>query len=223
MQRIQEEQQRYCQRWVAAVHAARTSRTRAPARAEDTTVRGRPKRPVRFGTPSAPATLTACDASSAHASSRTADAMPSPLTGPKYFMRSKESWRQLVERVRHHKNPESSSQHNSDNISSDSPTATQQSMEKRERKFPRRHEFEEDKEGGRTGGGEAHQRLSKHAKMCKGEYQSHCFMAAPPIHRPCVQMPPGLLGQCTPKFHLHPCVAPGGGHTSTVRHRQVLP
>ena len=120
----------------------------------------------------------AYDASSARASSRTADAMPSPLTGPKYFVRSKESWRQLVERVRHHKNPESSSQHtspesssqhNNNNISSDSLTAIQQSTEKRGRKSPRRHEFEEDKGGGRTGGGEAHQRLSKCAKKYKGE------------------------------------------------------
>ena len=95
--------------------------------------------------------------------------MPSPLTGPKYFVHSKESWRQLVERVRHHKNPESSSQHNSKDISSDSPTATQQSMEKRGRKFPRWCEFEEDKEGGRTGGGEAHQRLSKRMKKHKGK------------------------------------------------------
>ena len=113
--------------------------------------------------------------------------MPSPLTGLKYFVRSKESWRQLVERVHHHKNPksssqhkspelfsqhkspESSSQHNNNNISSDSLTAIQQSTEKRGRKSPRRHEFEEDKGGGRTGGGEAHQRLSKRAKKYKGK------------------------------------------------------
>ena len=47
VQRIQEEQQRYCQRWVAAVHAAWISWTRAPVPAEDTTARGRPRRPVR--------------------------------------------------------------------------------------------------------------------------------------------------------------------------------
>ena len=95
--------------------------------------------------------------------------MPNPLTGPRYFVRSKESWRQLVERIRHHKNPESSSQPNSDNISSDSPTATQRSMEKKGRKFPRRREFEEDEGGGRTGGEEAHPRLSKHVKKYNGE------------------------------------------------------
>ena len=85
--------------------------------------------------------------------------MPSPLTGLKYFVRSKESWRQLVERVHHHKNPksssqhkspelfsqhkspESSSQHNNNSISSDLPTVIQQSTEKRGRKSPRRHEL----------------------------------------------------------------------------------
>ena len=169
VQKIWEEQQRYCQRWVAAAHAAWTSWMRAPVLVEDTTARGCPRQPVHFGTPFAHATLTARDASSAHASSRTADAMPSPLTGPRYFAHSKESWRQLVECVCHHKNPESSSQHNSGSISSDSLTAIQWSMEKRWRKSPQRHEFEEDKGGGRTGGGEVHQRLSKRMKKCKGE------------------------------------------------------
>ena len=169
VQKIWEEQQRYCQRWVAAVHAAWTSRMQAPVPAEDTTARRRPRRPVRFETPSVRATLTAYDASSARASLRTADAMPSPLMGPKYFVRSKESWRQLAECVRHHKSPGLSSQHNNNNISSDSPTAIQQSMEKRGRKSPRRHKFEEDKGGNRTGGGEAHQWLWKRAKKCKCE------------------------------------------------------
>ena len=169
VQRIREEQQRYRQKWVAAAHAARTSWMRAPALAENTTARGRPRRPVHFGTPSAHATLTARDASSARASSRTADATPSPLTGPKYFVRSKESWRQLVERVCRHRSPELPSQHNSDNILSDSPTAIQQSMGKRERKSPQRCELEEDKEGGRTGGGKVHRRLSKCMKEHKGK------------------------------------------------------
>ena len=74
-----------------------------------------------------------------------------------------------MERVRHHKNPEPSSQHNSDGTSSNSPIAIQRSMEKRGRKFPQRCEFEEDKGGGRTGGGEVHQQLSKHMKRYKGE------------------------------------------------------
>ena len=39
----------------------------------------------------------------ARASLRTVNATPNPLTGPKYFVRSKESWRQLVECVCHHK------------------------------------------------------------------------------------------------------------------------
>ena len=169
MQRIREEHQRYCQRWVAAVHAAQTSQMRAPVPAEDTTARGRLKRPVRFKTPSARATLTVCDASSARASLRTADATPNPLMGLRYFVRSKESWRQLIERICHHKSPELPSQHNSDNISSDSPTVTQQLMEKRGRKSPQRHEAKEDEGGGRTGGGKAHQQLSKRAKKCKGK------------------------------------------------------
>ena len=133
------------------------------------TCRGRPRRPVRFETPSACATPTAHDAPSVRASSRTVDATPSPLTGARYFACSKESWRQLVERIRHHKSPKSSSQHNNDNISSDSPTAIQRSTEKRGRKSPQRHELEEDKEGGKTGGGGAHQRSSKRAKKYKGE------------------------------------------------------
>ena len=74
-----------------------------------------------------------------------------------------------MECIHHHKNPESSSQHSSDDISSDLPTATQRSMEKRGRKFSQRREFEEDEEGGRTGGGEAHQRLSKRMKKHRGE------------------------------------------------------
>ena len=53
VQKIQEEQQRYRQRWVAAVHAAWTSQMRAPVPAEDTTARGCLKRPVHFETPSA--------------------------------------------------------------------------------------------------------------------------------------------------------------------------
>ena len=84
-------------------------------------------------------------------------------------MHSKESWRQLVERVCHHKNPESPSPLNNDNTSSNSLTVIQQSMEKRERKLSQRHEPEEDKGGGETGGGEAHQWLSKHVRRCKGE------------------------------------------------------
>ena len=92
-----------------------------------------------------------------------------PLTGLTYFVRSKESWRQLVERICYHKDPESSSQHNNDSISSNSLTAIQQSMEKRERKSSRQHESEEDKGDGKTGGGEAHRRLSKRARKCKGE------------------------------------------------------
>ena len=94
--------------------------------------------------------------------------MPSPLTGLRYFVCSKESWRQLVKHVRHHKNPESSSQHSSSSISSDLPTAIQRSTEKRGRKSPQRHKFEEDEGGGRTGGGEVHQQLSKRMKKCKG-------------------------------------------------------
>ena len=74
-----------------------------------------------------------------------------------------------MEHICHHKNPESSSQHNSDDISSDSLTETQRSMEKKGRKLPRWRELEEDEEGGRTGGGEAHQQLSKHMKKHKGE------------------------------------------------------
>ena len=73
-----------------------------------------------------------------------------------------------MKHVRHHKNPESSSQHSSSSISSDLPTAIQRSTEKRGRKSPQRHKFEEDKGGGRTGGGEVHQRLSKRMKKCKG-------------------------------------------------------
>ena len=169
VQRIQEEQQRYRQRWVAAAHVARTSWSRAPAPAEDTTARGRPRRPVCFKTPSVHATLTAHDAPSVRASSRTANATPSPLTGLRYFVRSKESWRQLAERVRHHKSPRSSSRPNNDSILSDSPTVTQRSTEKRGRKSPQRHEPEEDKGAGRTGGGEVHQRLLKCAKRCKGK------------------------------------------------------
>ena len=84
-------------------------------------------------------------------------------------MRLKESWRQLAERVRHHKSPELSSQHNNDNISFDSPTAIQRSTEKRERKSPQRHEPEEDKGDDRTRGGEVHPRSSKRMRTCKGE------------------------------------------------------
>src|SRR6201996_1382013 len=40
VQRIQEEQWRYCQRWLVTASAARTSQTRAPAPAEGTIVRG---------------------------------------------------------------------------------------------------------------------------------------------------------------------------------------
>ena len=165
----QVQQQRYRQRWVAAAHAAQTSWMWAPAPAEDTTARGRLRRPVHFKTPSVHATLTAPNAPSVRASSRTANATPSPLTGLRYFARSKESWRQLAERVRHHKSPGSSSQPSNSNISSDSPTAIQQSTEKRGRKSPRQHELEEDKGGGRTGGGEAHQWLWKRAKKCRGK------------------------------------------------------
>ena len=112
---------------------------------------------------------TALNVPSARASSRTANAMLRPLTGPRYFVRSKESWKQLVERICHHKSPELPSQHNNNNTLSDLPTAIQQSTEKRGRKSPRQHESEEDKGGDRTGGGEAHQRLSKCAKRCKGK------------------------------------------------------
>ena len=99
VQGIQEEQQRYRQRWVAAAYVAWTSQMWAPVPAEDTTARGRPRRPVRFETPSAHATLTAHNAPSVCVSLRTANATPSPLTGPRYFMRLRESWRQLAERV----------------------------------------------------------------------------------------------------------------------------
>ena len=74
-----------------------------------------------------------------------------------------------MERVCHHRSPESSSQHNSSNILSDLPTAIQRSMGKRKRKSPRRRKLKEDKEGGRTGGGEVHQRLSKRMKKHEGE------------------------------------------------------
>src|SRR6201996_612050 len=80
VQRIREEQWRYRQRWLVAAHAARTSRTRAPAPAEGTIVRGRPQRPVRFETPSARATLMEHDAPSARASSRIANATPGAFT-----------------------------------------------------------------------------------------------------------------------------------------------
>ena len=169
MQGIREEQQRYRQRWVAAAHVAWTSRMWAPVPAEDITARGHPRQPVRFETPSAHATLTAHDAPSVCASLRTANAMPSPLTGPRYFTRLRESWRQLAERVRRHKNPKPSSQHNNDNTLSDSLTATPQSMEKKGRKLPRRHEPKEDEGDDRTGGGEAHPQSSKHVRTCKGK------------------------------------------------------
>ena len=141
----------------------------ALAPAGDTTAQERPKQPVRFETLSARATLTEPDAPSVHASLRTANATLGPLTSPRYFVRSKESWRQLAEHVRHHKSPESSFQHNNDSISSNLLTATQWSTEKRERESPRQHEFEKDKGGDKIGGGEAHPRLSKCAKRCKGE------------------------------------------------------
>ena len=88
-----------------------------------------------------------------------------------YFMCLKESWRQLVEHVRYHKSPESSSQHSNSDVLSDllTVTATQQSMEKKERKFLRQYEREEDKGDDETGGGEAHQRQSKCMRRCKGE------------------------------------------------------
>ena len=137
VQRIREEQQRYRQKWLATAHAAWTSQMQAPAPAEDTIARGRPKRPVRFETPSARATLTECDVPSACTSSRTANPMPSPLMGPRYFVRSRESWRQLAECVHHHKSPKPSSQRNNDNTLSNSLTATPQSTEKKGRKSPR--------------------------------------------------------------------------------------
>ena len=74
-----------------------------------------------------------------------------------------------MEHVCHHKNPESSSQHSSDDILSDSPTAIQQSMEKRGRKSPRRCGFEEGKEGDRIGGGEVRPQSSKRMKRYKGK------------------------------------------------------
>src|ERR1700761_1054777 len=80
VQRIRDEQWRYCQRWLVAASAAQISRTRAPAPAEGTIVRGRPQRPVRFETPSARATLMEHDAPSAHASSRIANATPGAFT-----------------------------------------------------------------------------------------------------------------------------------------------
>ena len=89
--------------------------------------------------------------------------------GPKYFVRSKESWKQLVDRVHHYKTPQPSSQPNNDGTSSGSPKATQQSMGKR-----RGHLSLSLGSGGgegddEVGGGEDHRRLSKRTKRCKGE------------------------------------------------------
>ena len=169
VQRIREEQQRYCQRWVAAAHAARTSWTWAPAPAEDTTARERQRQPVRFKTPSVHATLTVHDAPSVCALSRTANAKPVHL--------------QARNTSRARRSPEGSSRSASATTRALgcplSPTTTtfypthRQRLKSQWRRGggspPRRHELEEDKGGGRTEGGEAHRQLSKRAKKCKGK------------------------------------------------------
>ena len=169
VQRIREEQQRYRQRWLAAAHAAWTLWMRALAPVGGTIARERPRRPVHFETPSARATLMEPNVPSARASSRTANATLGLTTGPRYFVRLKESWRQLAERIHHHKNPRSPSQHNSDNILSDLPTAIRQSTEKKGRRSPQRRKLEEDEEGDKIGEGEAHQQSLKRARRCKGK------------------------------------------------------
>ena len=166
---MREEQWRYRQRWLVTVCAAQSSQTWALAPVGGTTVQGRPKQLVRFKTPSAHATFTEPNAFSAHVSLRTANATLGPLTGPRYFVRLKESWRQLIEHVRHHKSPELSSRHNNSNASSNLPTVTQQSMEKKGRKFLQQHECEEDEGDDETGGEQAHQQQLKRARRCKGE------------------------------------------------------
>ena len=213
----------YRQRWVATAHAARTSWMRAPALAEDTTARGCLRRPVRFGTPSAHATLMARDASSARALSRTADATPSPLTGPKYFVRSKESWEaargmRLPPQEPHAVLSAQQQQHFIQLADSNSTV----NGEEGEEVPPATRAL------GRQGGQQNRRRRPTNdyrsaQRSVKASSQSPRFMAASPVHRPCVRVSLGLLGQCTPELYLHSCATPGGGHTSAVRYGQVLP
>src|ERR1700761_1456802 len=169
VQRIREEQGRYRQRWLVAASVARISRMRARAPAGDTTARVHPKRPVRFETPSARAILMGSDVPSARASSRTVNATPGASTGPRYFVRSKESWKQLIEHVHRYKTPQPSSQPSNDGASCSSPTVIQQSTEKRRKRLPLFLELGEGEGGDEAEGGEDHQQSSRRAKRCKGE------------------------------------------------------
>ena len=86
-----------------------------------------------------------------------------------YFVRSKESWKQLVERVHRYKTPQPSSRLSNDGTSSNSPTAIQQSTEKRGKRLPLFLKSGEDEGGDVAEGGEDHQRSLRRVKRCKGE------------------------------------------------------
>ena len=89
--------------------------------------------------------------------------------GLKYFMRSKESWKQLVERVHHYKTPQLFSQPNHNDALSSSPTVTRRSMGKRGKRLPLFLRSGEGEEGDAAEGGEDSRWLSKHTRRCKGE------------------------------------------------------
>src|ERR1700761_3059878 len=99
---LREEQKIHQSMWLAFADVARTCQKRGHARASS---RGtsHPRQVVPFVTPSKRAALTGPVVPSVSASSKTANATIGAPTSPLYWRRSKESWRQLAERVARHK------------------------------------------------------------------------------------------------------------------------